>query len=235
MGFDPRIFEAAGIDLFNLGSSSQTPLQSKVLLEKYLDSIGAETVILEVYPALFGSDGVESTLDLIANTPVDCSTLELVAEVNNIKTWNTFIYGVVMECIGKREGFEEDAQKKDDLYISNGYVQKELSYFDGKMKDSFSLAEFNPDQFHYFEETLHLLKKRETEVLLIFAPITQKLYNSFDQIDDFEARMGDYKVPYYNFNERLELEDTIHFYDGHHLNQRGVEIFNQAVIELLKK
>lgn len=234
-GFDPRIFETAGIDLFNFGSSSQTPLQSKVLLERYIDSIGAGTVILEVYPALFGSDGVESTLDLIANTPIDCSTFELVRKVNHIKTWNTFIYGIVMECIGKREAFEEKAQKKEDLYISNGYVEKELSYFDGEMKDSYSLSEFNPEQFQYFEETLHLLKERGTEVILIFAPITQKLYNTFDRIDDFEARMEDYPVPYYNFNERLELKDSLHFYDGHHLNQRGVEIFNQAVIELLRK
>src|SRR5689334_14184152 len=33
-GFDPRIFKQYGLTSFNLGSSSQTPIQAKILLEK---------------------------------------------------------------------------------------------------------------------------------------------------------------------------------------------------------
>jgi hypothetical protein len=38
---------------------------------------------------------------------------------------------------------------------------------------------------------------------------------------------------YYNFNELLELEDELHFYDEDHLNQSGVEIFSAKLIEIL--
>ena len=39
---------------------------------------------------------------------------------------------------------------------------------------------------------------------------------------------------YYDFNNRLHLNDTIDFYDSHHLNQTGVEIFNKAFLKILE-
>jgi len=38
---------------------------------------------------------------------------------------------------------------------------------------------------------------------------------------------------YYNFNEMINLVDTLHFYDSHHLNQKGVRLFNEKIIKLI--
>ena len=38
---------------------------------------------------------------------------------------------------------------------------------------------------------------------------------------------------FYNFNEIIDLNDSLHFFDSHHLNQNGVKIFNNKLIELL--
>ena len=38
---------------------------------------------------------------------------------------------------------------------------------------------------------------------------------------------------YYNFNTLIKLDDSLHFYDPHHLNQLGVETFNAELIDLL--
>src|SRR5688572_21718598 len=38
-GFDPRIFKEYGYKSFNLGSSNQTPLQTKLLLDRYLKTL----------------------------------------------------------------------------------------------------------------------------------------------------------------------------------------------------
>ena len=62
-GFDTRIFLENGYKSFNLGSSAQTPTQTKVLVERYLGSLNPELVIYEVYPKTFTMDGVESSLD----------------------------------------------------------------------------------------------------------------------------------------------------------------------------
>ncbi|MBK7296388.1 MAG: hypothetical protein IPI91_06900 [Flavobacteriales bacterium] len=34
-------------------------------------------------------------------------------------------------------------------------------------------------------------------------------------------------------NDKVALTDTLHFTDGHHLNQAGVELFNAALIDTL--
>ena len=40
---------------------------------------------------------------------------------------------------------------------------------------------------------------------------------------------------YYNFNKIVTLNDSLHFYDSHHLNQNGVEIFNKRLIKILNE
>lgn len=68
-GFDPRVFAENGLSLFNLGSSSQTPIQTEFLLDRYLDVLTPEVVLLEVYPDLFSNDGTESSWILFQSCP----------------------------------------------------------------------------------------------------------------------------------------------------------------------
>ena len=44
-GLDTRIFEKNGWKSFNLGSSSQTPLQTFILLDRYLDHLNPKVVV----------------------------------------------------------------------------------------------------------------------------------------------------------------------------------------------
>ena len=59
---------------FNLGSSSQTPIQTKMLLDEHLDRLNPKLVVFEVYPVVFQLEGVESALDFIANTEFNSRT-----------------------------------------------------------------------------------------------------------------------------------------------------------------
>jgi hypothetical protein len=49
-GFDPRIFEKNGLKTFNLGTSAQTPLQTEILLNRYLEKLNPKMIIYDVYP-----------------------------------------------------------------------------------------------------------------------------------------------------------------------------------------
>lgn len=40
---------------------------------------------------------------------------------------------------------------------------------------------------------------------------------------------------YYNFNEFIQMDDSLHFYDVDHLNQGGVNIFNEKLLDILRK
>ena len=84
-GFDPRIFKKEGFSCFNLGSGSQTPFQTKLLLDRYLDQLNPHVLVYEVYPATFTLDGVESAVDLLSNGKIDEYSIEMAWDINHLK------------------------------------------------------------------------------------------------------------------------------------------------------
>ena len=77
------------------------------------------------------------------------------------------------------------------------------------------------------------MKEKGVPVILVQAPVSKAQIASVlnrGEIDRYFSSLG---LPYYNFNEILSLDDTC-FVDPHHLNQRGVTIFNNALISKLK-
>ena len=91
-GFDPRIFRASGYNIFVLGSSAQTPIQTARLAEEYIPKLRPKLVIYEAYPRVVGYDGVESTLDFLANDKLDISLAYLALSSKNIMVFNTLLY-----------------------------------------------------------------------------------------------------------------------------------------------
>jgi hypothetical protein len=232
-GFDTRIFKEKGYKAFNLGSSAQSPAQTKVLLNRYLESLNPELVIYEVYPATFTLDGVESSLDLIANDINDLPLLKMALKINNIKTYNTLIYGYIFDLLGLNKSFSEPVIKNDDRYISGGYVEKEISFYEPTEfgKKEISLRDY---QLETFSEIVRIVKNKNIELVLVYAPIPRANYKSYNNNYYFDSIMRRYSA-YYNFNEIIALNDSLHFYDSHHLNQNGVNIFNKKLIELLNE
>jgi hypothetical protein len=232
-GFDSEIFNKNGFTVFNLGSGAQTPIQTNILLERYLDRINPKLVIYEVYPETFVIDGVESSLDIISNDQNDWYSFEMAFKLNNIKTYNVLLYATITDLFNLNSSFHESRRKTNDTYISNGYVKKDLMYYKPSLFDKTEIK-FNDDQIEIFEKILKNLKGKNIEVILVYAPITKSLYSSYLNKTYYDSIMKNY-AEYYNFNEILILNDSIHFYDSNHLNQNGVDIFNNKLIDILKK
>ena len=38
-----------------------------------------------------------------------------------------------------------------------------------------------------------------------------------------------------DFNDLIDNKDSLHFYDGHHMNMNGVAVFNEKFIEFIYK
>lgn len=231
-GFDPRNFEETGLSFFNLGSSAQTPLQSEVLLKRYFNTLNPQLLILEVYPGTFTLDGVESSLDLISNDKNDLLSLKLILNQNHLKLYNTFIYALYRDVIGQNNSFQEHPIKEKDTYISGGYVMSELKHYEHRQHESRSW-EFRNNQFKALERIIKLANEQQVELIFIQAPITKSLYTAYTNNAAFDDKMKNYGT-YYNFNYLMNLDDSLHFYDAHHLNQNGVELFNSKVMEVLK-
>lgn len=230
-GFDPRIFLTHGYTTFNLGSSGQTPIQTQVLLNRYLDRLNPKLVVFEVYPTMLTLDGVESSLDLIANDKNDIFSIGMSLRINNIKTYNTLIYGFMQDLIGLNKSYIEPVQKGDDTYILGGYVEKEVAYYQPSEFEKREIV-INQNQLRSFTEIIEMLRNRNIEIIIAFAPIPKVNYQSFTNKNYFGHLMQRY-AKYYDFNELVTLDDSKHFYDSHHLNQEGVEVFNLKLIEIL--
>lgn len=235
-GFDTRIFKNAGLKSFNLGSSSQTPIQTEILLKRYLDSLNPKMILFEVSPLTFSTDGVESTLDIISNDKNDLNSIKLALNQNNLKIYNTLFYSCFHSFyrhLFDEKKYAEDIKKGNDTYVSGGYVEKQFKLF--KYVDYPKIKwEFNETQFSALQRIIEFVNKHNIKLILIQAPSTSNFYNAHTNNLEFDERIGKYGI-YHNFNANSKLDDSLHFYDAHHLNQKGVEIFDNEVINLLFK
>lgn len=230
-GFDVRVFKEHNLRCFNLGSSGQTPIQTEVLLKRYLKILNPKLIIFEVSPMNFTSVGIESSLDVISNDKNDLLTITKLINWRNIKTINTALVGFYQDFINVDKKFIEQKERANDKYISGGFVEKKVK-FNILTKSNDKKILLIDTQIKAFDNIIKSVNSQGIKILFVRAPITKELNKSYTNIDYFEGFISKRGI-YYDFNNLLELDDSIHFYDFHHLNQIGVKIFNEKLIEVL--
>ncbi|MGB1307992.1 MAG: hypothetical protein ACPG6B_03720 [Oceanihabitans sp.] len=229
-GLDTRIFENAGYTSFNLGTKAQTPIQSAFLLEQYVAQLNPKIIVIEVYPKVFMIDGVESSINIVSNSLAK-ERVKLIFEHKNIQVLNSYIFSVLNNNFKEFKNIDAIELPSMDTYIKGGYVERKMKL--NNMKKHISLEmPFNEKQFTALKEINNFLKKRAILPVYVFAPIVNKDYNSFKEKEAFESRISKLGL-YFDFNKIVKLNDTLHFFDSHHLNKDGVAIFNQKLIKVL--
>lgn len=232
-GFDTRIFEARGFSCFNLGTSAQTPIQTEMLLNRYLDEMNPKIVVYDVYPGIFTIDGVEAALRLIANDKNDKYSVEMALTTNNVKLYNTLIYAFYRDFFyGNRATDSSKLLPSEGALLRGGYILKEETRMNDIIHYDSAKWVYEPKQFRQFEKTLQKLREKNIDVFLVQTPMTAAYYNSYRNNAAFDDYMST-KGSYFNFNRLISLNDTLHFSDKDHLNQAGIEIYDNALIELL--
>jgi hypothetical protein len=152
--------------------------------------------------------------------------------LNNVKVYNTWIVASLNEILSLEKDFKEPLIKGADTYIADGFVETKMRYFKTKTFPNTNLV-LDSNQISKFSEIMTLLKSKGITVILVFAPVSPSLYKSYQNVESFDSIMLKYST-YYNFNKMMNLDDSTHFYDSHHLNQNGVEVFNNKLNEVLE-
>lgn len=229
--FDPRIFEEEGYSSFNLGSAAQTHIQTQYLLDNHLRSLNPEIVVYEVFPHIFTIDGVASTIDLVMNDDFNADLGLMVFKTKNLMALNVLFFDTYVELNNSKKNYLN--KRITEQYVSGGYVEKKMD-FNNEMSTA-SEEEWKPlpKQVEAFDENLRIIREKGAEVLLVRAPYTEgyKNYSNPEELRDFFRSRG----IYLDFKDQVNLNDSLDFYDSHHLNQNGVEKFNNAFIEVLKE
>lgn len=230
MGFDTRTFNAHGYSAFNFGTAAQTPVQTAMLLDRYLDGISPRMVIYEVYLEGFENDGVESAIDLLGSDHVDIHAWQMVNTVKKPMTYNAFLFAYMKGWLGQPLEFTDNPGG----YIPmSGYIDRDVT-FNGTMDKTFPSRDVDvlDYQWQAFLSIVEELRERKIPLLLVQAPVPSARYdamNNKDSIQNMLRSQGDFL----DFNNIIALDDSLHFEDDSHLNQSGVEVFNLKLIELL--
>lgn len=234
-GFDTRIFEKNGFSSFNFGSSSQTPIQTRLLIKRHIKRLDPDIVVIDVYPEIFKNDGVESAIDFISNDYIGFDTFRMAAAINNPLVYNSLIFGFFKQKLNFRKEVEDEPELKKDKYIPGGYVEKEVLFLKrvGKIFPH-KKWEIKPNQKKAILEITEIIKKMGKTLVLVQVPVHENYYKSYLNIkdmDEFFSSLGNY----YNFNEISKTWGDEFFYDKDHLNKNGVAVFNEKFIEILKR
>ncbi|MEZ4972126.1 MAG: hypothetical protein R2820_02400 [Cyclobacteriaceae bacterium] len=237
--FDPRIFAEYGFSSFNLGSSAQTPINSKYLFQKYVDSLAPKHLIFEVYFRFFEREPTESSLDIISNSEIDSYNLNIALSRPTLKIYNTIAFIAVNRWFQPLAEIKQQ-RFKWDRYVSGGYIEKVLS--DSINKNPLKLVtrqhiQPREDQIQAVRDILQIASEKNIKVTLVSAPVTKEFFSQFENYDKFHELVNDlcteYQVRYidYNLMTTPDFSTATDFYDNNHLNQQGVSKFNNHLIQ----
>jgi hypothetical protein len=237
-GFDPRIFSKENATSYNVGSASQTPLNSFFILKKYLPILKPKIVIVELFPNVLANDGYESFIDLITNLELSEELLQMSFSLKSISA----IISIFEVFIKRFDSPLQDVKQKfieGESYIKGGYT--EIHKIRNADDQTPSDVKLNPSdqQMLYIEKIINLSKKYNSEILFVIHPLPIDYLSSISNYDQVSALVKHFVEKkgsvLMDFNYTLPLGSYDNFMDAHHLNSAGVKLFNEALIDVLKK
>lgn len=228
-GYDPSIFSEAGIDLFNMGSSSQHPLATWVLLKNFVDSSAASLVIFEVFDKTFELEGMDCTTRLIQGLPNASAAVDLLIAEPDIRTMNAISSRFLSDVV--------HPEYETPGYTRDGYcsLSDTMEFTDFSIDTNFTA---NLEMFTYFDRCLDLVEQRNIPYIIVSHPQPAvsglgQYHRQFRiQLDEILLR---HHATYLDWSDQKWLLTPDHFADENHLNQAGVTIFNQRFIQWLRE
>lgn len=228
-GYDPRVFAAHGMRMFNLGSSAQTPLNTYWLLKEYVTAANCGLLVIDLYEGAMVNEGLESTSELVMNMTSDRAAVGMVTDLGDLRGLNLLALRWCRADVGP--------DLTDSTYRSGGFAERTDSLKTPISRKHGSASPSRPEQVRFLGKCLELCKERGIRVVLVTHYYPQssnrKAHTAFRAtIDSVRAP---FKVPYLDLAYAHQLDDQDHFYDHNHLNLAGVRLFNEALIPLLLK
>jgi len=226
-GYDPREFEKYGVHLFNMGTSSQHPMASYVLIDDFVTPRSTSLVILDVFDRTFELEGMDCTTRLVRSLPRNGQAWQLVEAQPDLRSFNTFSSRIA--------SMNQPPEYEAPGYQGDGYCSLDdtLAQVVSTIHEPFRR---NERMFHFFGKSLDLLRQRNIPFVLVShpqpnVPGMEQYHASF--LREFAPLVKDHNAVYLDMTFEDWLQTPSHFADENHLNQAGVTIFNEHLVRWL--
>lgn len=225
-GYDPRIFGKHKLEMFDLGSSGQTLLNTYYIAKNYIKASSCKLVILDIYDIALSENGMEPAADLIENMTSSSTALEMAFAMKDPRAVN--MATLRMMRLNEAPSFQDTA------YVMNGYSENKRTA-EAMNKDKYrSYYNLNKDQLMYLKKILEYFKSLQLKVIAITHPIPLELQKNSNHNQFYQNTMSvtsSMGVPYWDYSRTLILDSKKDYFDENHLNQYGVEKFNPVLIK----
>jgi hypothetical protein len=218
-GYDPEIFEAQGYDMFNLGSSGQTAMNTRYILEEYLHADNTGLLLVEVSKAWLEDDGLESTCELVQNLPADRAAVRMAMSIRDPRAVNILALRWAM-------------RGREPIYLSENYVGRGYCRHHTQAPEGLEFGKGGrfdplPEQVAHFQALLAVARARGIPMALVTHPVPHASDRGKHQafVDYLAGELAGSGVRHIDMGLDHDLDDRLHFADHSHLNQAGVEIF----------
>jgi len=228
-GYNTKLFDSLGIKMFNMGSPSQSVVNSRILLENHIQGRLTKEVWLDLVPGLFKGNAFESTSDLIQNWSPTKTALDIAWESKDPRAINLWMKRLFCSNSIEQEGKGE--------YRGNGFVEVDAP-LNSKWEEEFNKSNFGNETQGYvtfsqeaideLERMILYCQREKIKIKFIASPITV-FANRWDQLkmnEIIQPIAEQFQIPFLDYSNRTEWKTLDHFYDEKHLNAKGVRKFN---------
>jgi hypothetical protein len=233
--FAPHVFDRVGLKSFNLGSPSQTPLNTRILLDRYWEQLDPKIVVFEVNLHIMEKDGVESFYDLMINTPPSwaMARMSLATRLPHALT------GLAVHALSTLSRPFDSVRMQSrpmDPYLGKGAVAAK-NFNQETFKEKSSEVHIPDRQLGYLADIIDFVHSHDAQIVLAVAPIPREWRAIITNYPDVMSELGDlanrHGARLYDFNAAMTLDTRTDFKDFHHLNANGSKVFSYDILDSL--
>lgn len=239
--YSPDVLKQNNYSAFNLGTSSQKPNMSQILVERYVKNIKSKLVIIDVNPYLMLMPDSFETIDGIMNSSASRHDWGLFMAQPSLMAFNSLIikYSGFAEK-DRMEKLNDSIHIKDSKYLGNGFVGSSVIYDPKKKTPKISVRKLQPmqNQVDALEEIIGYLKSKNINYILVLSPVNPDYFLNKSKIKSKQFRdlSKTYFSKYGNYidSNDLAVYDESEFMDFSHLNETGSEKFTKSLIPFIE-
>ena len=218
-GIDPHALEAFGLTGFNFCSSGQAIINSEHLIQAALVESQPQFVVLDVYPAIWGTDaiGLECTRDWIINSNLRSpiwkkAMLSMAVQTGDLFAVFSALYYNTIRPFKPAGSNPYRSEDRMGAYRGKGFVGRLFPFIDRIACETLEVK-MTDDECGHVRNIQSLCSENSAELILVNPP--QLCEESFDIPTCFEGNS------FINGNDWPGSKTPQNFYDDHHLVEAG--------------